>query len=365
MRTSAGFHGIPWLIVFVAILAILVWGTDEPSATPVKGDERVILFDVAAHRDAESGKWVAPLHGWIFEPSDSVVRLRAIEEVLAAAIGRPLPEGSRERFEGIVRGFLVDNERGKRIAVEIGEESARLGDSLPNGQFRGTVELPADAGPGPLVARTTARDGRTFEARVHLVPPEGISVVSDLDDTVKISEVGDLGKLLAHTFYEEARAVPGMAEVYRRWADDGATFHYVSSSPWHLVEPITAFLDDAGVPRTTLSLKDVRLKDESILDLFRPGTESKPEAIRPLLERFPARRFVLVGDTGEEDPEVYAALAAEFPERIVGVYLRNVSDASRDDARFAPLDEAPGAARWRLFADPSRLPASLSATDER
>jgi len=67
---------------------------------------------------------------------------------------------------------------------------------------------------------------------------------------------------------------------------------------------------------------------------------------------------VLVGDTGERDPEIYAALLAEHPERIAAVALRNVTGATREDDRFGPLFENLPANRWMLFrnVDEIRLP---------
>ena len=89
-----------------------------------------------------------------------------------------------------------------------------------------------------------------------------------------------------------------MPALYRRWAKQGATFHFVSSSPWHLYEPIDEFLSSNDFPPRSLSLKLVRLTDKTLFDLFKEGTETKPAQIEPILARFPGRRFVLVGDSG-------------------------------------------------------------------
>ena len=142
---------------------------------------------------------------------------------------------------------------------------------------------------------------------------------------------------------------------YRAWAAQGARFHFVSSSPWHLYEPLKEFLAKAGFPPATFNLKLVRLTDRTITNLFKKGTETKPLQIEPLLRAYPARRFVLVGDSGEQDPEVYAALARKFPAQIVRVYIRNVTKASPTDERFRTLFAGIAPERWALFTDPSKL----------
>jgi phosphatidate phosphatase APP1 len=146
-----------------------------------------------------------------------------------------------------------------------------------------------------------------------------------------------------------------MAGLYQRWAADGAAFHYVSSSPWQLYEPLAQFARDAGFPEGVFHMKKVRLKDRSILRLFDDPFDTKPPVIRELLERYPHRRFILVGDSGEKDPEVYGAIARQFPEQVMAIYIRDVTgeDASAQRYRAAFRDTAPET--WRVFQSASEL----------
>jgi phosphatidate phosphatase APP1 len=73
-------------------------------------------------------------------------------------------------------------------------------------------------------------------------------VVFDVDDTIKISDVRNKKALLTNTFLKEFVPVPGLAEVYTRWADLGASFHYVSASPWQLHSSLADFFKSAGLP---------------------------------------------------------------------------------------------------------------------
>ena len=78
-----------------------------------------------------------------------------------------------------------------------------------------------------------------------------------------------------------------------------------------------------------------------------------------LLKDYPERTFILVGDSGEKDPEFYADVMQRHPARIERVFIRNVTNAKPDDARFAKVFSGIDAARWQLFLSPDDLPQSL------
>ena len=168
------------------------------------------------------------------------------------------------------------------------------------------LSLPARRGISRRGLRRTAAwrsrrpgDDRRFASVAFLLADSGVSVVSDIDDTVKISEVRDKQKLLRNTFMHEFQAVPGMADTYRTWAAAGAAFHYVSASPWQLFDPLDAFFKAASFPAGSLHLKQFRWKDSSFFSLFQDPVAYKKPIIAGLLTRYPHRRFVLVGDSGE------------------------------------------------------------------
>jgi phosphatidate phosphatase APP1 len=156
--------------------------------------------------------------------------------------------------------------------------------------------------------------------------------------------VGDREALLRNTFLEPFRPVPGMAEAYARWATNGgASFHYVTASPWQLYPDLLAFVRSNGFPEGTFHMKRFRWKDRSFLDLFRSPERHKLEVIEPLLKQFPERRFVLVGDSGERDPEIYGELARRHPRQVRRVLIREVTGdgmgAERSRRAFAGVSE--------------------------
>lgn len=350
--------------------------------SPIRHDEEVVLFPTLASRTADGEGWRVDVRGWIFEPEEDS-RWRG----LAVGLSTALPGLEREdlddpRLQRRLRAFLVDNERGKRLPLRVAGRVERLPPTGPDGHVAATLRLtdavlataldrddaptPATDRPSPRAARTTppaawlplevlasADDPRRFTGRVLLVPPAGLSVISDIDDTVKLSHVTDKQRLLRTTFLEEWQAVPGMAELYARLAERGALFHYVSSSPWQLGPELQTFLADAGLPAGSFHLKSFRAKDRTLFDLFASAEETKPAVIGPLLQRFPGRRFVLIGDSGEKDPEVYGRMAREHPAQVARILIRTAPGGDNTPERFAAAFAGLPAEAWQVFTDPA------------
>lgn len=328
----------------------------------IADDETVVFFRTTGWLNQETREWHLPIHGWIYEPTDSRARRAIFEQFLESRYGLVADESTEPNLARRLNLLIADNERGKRLVISIAGRTEVLPASEPNGHFSTTLIMPdeelsafGDGASLPFTAITRDGEDRAFGGEVRLVGVSGLSVISDIDDTVKISHVTDRGQLLEQTFLSEFAEAPGMAETYRRWASQGASFHFVSSSPWQLYSPLTEFLDEAGFPWATLNLKLVRFRDGTLLDLFKEGTETKPPIIRSVLDRYPERRFVLVGDSGEQDPEVYAELANERPDQILRIYIRNVTDESAENERFTTLFDGIDSDRWQLFDTPQGL----------
>ena len=86
------------------------------------------------------------------------------------------------------------------------------------------------------------RPPQSFSCTIYVLASHGISVISDIDDTIKVSNVVSRRALLRHTFCHSFQPVHGMSEVYRKWSEQHCQFHYVSASPWQLyVEILQTF----------------------------------------------------------------------------------------------------------------------------
>jgi phosphatidate phosphatase APP1 len=175
-----------------------------------------------------------------------------------------------------------------------------------------------------------------------LVPPATarFAVVSDIDDTVIWTNVGNrLKMVLTVALLNERTRVPfpGVAGFYQALARGAGgaeqnPIFYVSSSPWNLYDLLVAFLDIHAIPRGPLFLRDYGLRT-----LLTPGQSRahKMSRIEPLLQLYPHLPFVLIGDSGEQDPEIYRDVVAKYPDRVRVIYIRSVNP---DPARIAAID---------------------------
>ncbi|KAI8600116.1 hypothetical protein EDD21DRAFT_306981, partial [Dissophora ornata] len=160
---------------------------------------------------------------------------------------------------------------------------------------------------------------------VNLIDSEGISIISDIDDTIKETGViAGTKVILRNTFLKDMQEVEGMADVYRAWWDQGAAVHYVSNSPWQLIPSLLEFFQKYKFP---LGSAHLRLHDSMLKTYFATPGENKRRVIKEILRDFPKRKFILVGDSAEIDMEIYTDIAVEYPEQIFRIFIRDISTA--------------------------------------
>ena len=176
----------------------------------------------------------------------------------------------------------------------------------------GTVEL---AG---VYRGTTGPHTTSFDVRVP-EPDARFGVISDVDDTILETGVQRVGHMVRQTFTGSAitrTPFPGAPELYRDLSAGSNPFFYVSSSPWNLHAFLVAFLRHRDFPRGPVLLRDLLGS--------RTGREPKEVRINEILELHPDLPFVLIGDSGEKDPQIYADIVRSHPDRVLAVYIREV-----------------------------------------
>ncbi|MEO8181238.1 MAG: phosphatase domain-containing protein [Deltaproteobacteria bacterium] len=304
--------------------------------------------------------WLAPLrivlYGGYGNGREVLVRGRVLEE-------QPGPEpalGDR-RLANFLRAWEQlesDEVPGVQLCLEVGGASADVVTDA-EGYFSATMALAARPRPGwlPLHARVTQVPYPTSllpVARTELLIPSEqarFGVISDIDDTILRTHVGNMAKMLYLTLLGNAltrRSFDGTRELYHglALAGAGAPFFYVSKSVWNIFPLLEQFIREQGLPRGPLLLRKVRLLRDRTLP------EHKPGAITHLLETYPRLSFVLVGDSGEHDLEIYLEIARQHPGRIGTILIRNVSSPERADAlRRITQRQAPPGCSVLLFDD--------------
>jgi phosphatidate phosphatase APP1 len=270
---------------------------------------------------------------------------------------------------------MLEATRRRRLAVRIGDEIYPLvRRSKRSGMFHEELTIPAERlpqvmreptgnGSSSLAISLVSSTGKDFgsAAPIQFLPRRGVSVVSDIDDTLKETHVHERHTMLVNTFLREFVPVAGMRELYQRWEKAGAAFHYVSSSPWQLYWPLAKHFIDEELPLGSFHLRSFRLRDHMLRRIFFGRRPIKGIVIRNLMQRFPQRKFVLVGDSGEYDPEIYGSLARRFPKQVSAILIRRVAGqhpaAFRWERAFRKLDRS----LWRLFDDPLEIDDAISS----
>ncbi|CAF5135099.1 unnamed protein product [Rotaria sp. Silwood1] len=149
---------------------------------------------------------------------------------------------------------------------------------------------------------------KTQKCTIYILASQGISVISDIDDTIKISKVLSIPSLLKNTFYDDFKPVNGMNELYQKWHQQKCQFHYVSASPWQL-------------------------------------------------------KYILVGDSGEQDAEVYAELYNTFSQSIAHIFIRDVCQTTKClpqcQERYIKAFKDVPKRKWTVFKNPKTLETNI------
>lgn len=337
-------------------------------------DERTTLFPSFAFYDKRRGAWRAVVQGRVYDLSRIPISTRILLKGLKRALKATDAELSGDIFRQRIQGFTAKPIRGRRIRVEVGGYHFALRrKSKRNGAFLGIVKIPDALLPeslgcdglqiyslpirlhlGDRPDQSKQPDGQS-ESKIYLIPRRGVSIVSDIDDTIKATDVGSRHSMLANTFLRPFTAIDGMAELYRQWQSSGAAFHYVSSSPWQLFQPLSELCRLSQFPAGSMHLRYFRIRDE-MFKRWRPHwRKGKAAIIAGLIKKLPERLFVLVGDSGERDAEIYRFLARRFPRQVAAILIRQLATKPLSAQRIERLRDVPIGVEVRLFEGPDDL----------
>lgn len=177
----------------------------------------------------------------------------------------------------------------------------------------------------PTHVRVLASEDLSAAKPIEIIESSGISLISDIDDTVKHSAIASGAKeMFRNTFVRELAElqVAGVSEWYTQVAKAGVEMHYVSNAPWQLYPLLERYFKMAGLPPGSFHLKQY---SGMLQGIFEPTAERKRGSLEQLLRDFPDRKFILVGDSGEADLEVYTDIVLANRGRILGIFIRDVT----------------------------------------
>jgi len=316
-----------------------------------------------------TGHWRLLIAGAVRQVYLPTVRKRMLIRLLGNIIDATDEQLASEEFVRRVTPFVADGAGKVDVRVVIGDRSYPLRRrTRRSGLFSQWLQVPVDQ----IDAQTeTDEFGRQFfrprivcqtEAgtlervgEMWLAPESGWSVISDVDDTIKESDIADRKQLLTNTFLRTYRPVAGMSGLYRDWASSGMHFHYVSSSPSQLLHPLRELRDDSGFPGGSLHLRNFRLRNHVLQKVARIRRSGKSAVIRHLVSSQPLRRFLLVGDSGESDLSIYAKVAKKYPGSVAGIFIRTLGGNEMSQERFDKCQNAAYPTPCATFTHASQL----------
>ena len=277
-----------------------------------------------------------------------------------------------EPFRSRARQFFSDGRRNARVSIRFGARTIDLPASDASGYFHAMVPISADElksardGVISFVSVTSSASGQSAPGTATLVPRDAMVVVTDMDDTIKDTNVLDRASAELNTFVNPFRPVAGMPETYRNWNSAAGAklhFHVVSAGPWQLYKPLKEFTDAENFPSFTWDMRpvDIGFNPVTALRELHPGPDvifrHKVAKIRALLGLMP-NSVVLIGDSAEQDPEVYAEIAKACPDRVAAVFIREIPGARERD--YDALFRHGAGVKPQRYRTASELPMTLA-----
>lgn len=260
-------------------------------------------------------------------------------------LAQPKTEANVWRNMGaMLRRYISDNIPAVRVEIKIGEECIEV-TTDENGIYnleitlRDPIEKKEDQWVKysvKLLDELIRNQGEISAQGEILIPDESAEygIISDVDDTFMVSYSAKLRKKMRLMLTKNAHTrmpFEGVSEFYHRLHKTGKNpIFFVSSSEWNLYDLLVDFCQFHNIPKGPFLLKPLK---SSLIKLVKSGGgqhDHKLEKIRHILETYPEMKFVLIGDSGQHDPELYSQIAKEFPSRILSIYIRDVSKDKRD-----------------------------------
>ena len=330
----------------------------SPDAPTIPLDTAITVYPTYTYADtARDSQYVTRLRMCVAAPGNANSRRNKIIMSLCRQYLREQAPAS-QITQTRMQGFLARSVTSRVILDLLGGSATNNTLSVLETQFadtdsRGMLECALRTPQIPQQSRITLDTPPSFPSLVttlqptHYIKPRGVGLISDIDDTIKHTGVtGDKKSMFRNVFATpwQEWVVAGLPQWYNSLALDHAVdFFYVSNSPLQLYDTLQAYIDRT-LPRGPIFLK--QYSGNMLASIVKsPGaSNSKTRAIERILDDFPAKRFVLVGDAGERDFETYIDLALRYPDQVAAIYIRcckdSISDGSRsDDAVLDELNE--------------------------
>jgi len=353
-------------------------GPRNPLPVQVTKKDAVWLLDNVAFRSS-GGHWHAEFVSAVFESKTSAGLIDYVGDV-ASLVNISKGDAEEAVIEKRIVPFVMDIQPGRQVKVNYrGKADAaaatllKLGPGGRNGISSDLKRVP-DPPKGELVAVSEADVPVGATGILHMktvyAEPEGWAVISDVDDTIKVTMTSDPSGILRSTFISTPTPVAGMPELYaylETLVTNTAPWFYLSASPYNLY-PFLSDFRDQHYPHGQLILRDSSwMTISGLLSNLTLGTEQyKIDRLKKVHKWLPKRKMILIGDSTQRDPEAYGAAFRAFPGWIKLILIRKVDDIAavgieekNAPKRFEDAFEGVPRDAWHVFSSPSECPELL------
>ncbi|KAJ4423302.1 hypothetical protein N0V82_002029 [Gnomoniopsis sp. IMI 355080] len=349
-------------------------GKKNPWPQPVTKDDEIWLLDNTAFLSTKKNRfgrtstaWEAEFVTAVFSQKPSCV-VRDVVVQMAEKIGLADNEEAKTTIETRLRPFLLDIQPGKQVFVLHGSNSLLvLGPGGRNGITSDTKII--NAAPAGMTIPTTAEVPKLttglLQSKTFFSDAEGWAVISDVDDTIKVTMTDEPVGILRSTFVDDPRPVPGMPELYQflqSQITSASPFFYLSASPYNLY-PFLRNFRDSYYPHGQLILRDASwMSLPGLISTFTLGTqEYKTDRIKKIYQWLPKKKFIVIGDSTQTDPEAYGEAYRTYGHKWIRLILiRKVTgvaaigiDEKNKAERFEQAFEGVPRNVWHIFDQPS------------
>lgn len=202
-------------------------------------------------------------------------------------------------------------------------------------KFQWQSETDVTTGWHPIIVQLLDNQNNTITTGAgNLFIPDATQYgfISDIDDTVLVSHTASTGKKLRVLFTKNPRSRKTFADVvqfYNLLARAHTTssllnpFFYVSSSEWNLYDYLNEFFKHNDLPKGVFLLNDLK-RWYQFMKTGKTKHNGKLIRVERIMDAFPKQRFILLGDNSQSDPAIYVAIANQYPDQIVAIYIRNI-----------------------------------------
>ncbi|KAL5624474.1 hypothetical protein BROUX41_004534 [Berkeleyomyces rouxiae] len=327
------------------ILAFL--GERNPFCSFVDRNDMVWLMDSIAYQTPsensdtrQAGEYTAEFQIAVFEAEPKMTRTGSSEIMKALILMLALVDSDEKRGRIVSRAkpFLSDSRRGRSVLVAVDRDVAqdtpkKVGSTGRRGTATTSVKLSQlqNNMPHKFCAYVPKEVRGILEADIYIADPEGWMVISDIDDTIKLTCTNNARDMIRETLIGDGTPVPGMPEFYahiQTTLPPDSVWCYITAAP-HPLYPFLREFRTKYYPAGPIFLRDFYWHSLTglVISFARSTYSYKQGRVRRLHNWLPRRKVILIRDSSQADPEVYGSIARQFPNWVMGIMIRRVPDA--------------------------------------